>query len=129
MDSIAGSTPDPPQRLVVARIDRGAEQQVRVRRAIQPAIRLDLMLELPGGPARIAERQDRVLRALASRQRAQDIDGGGQAHAVVDGQRGLGHVKIGRMQHESPGGLDGTADQHFHGDKRRRKPDAVRLRE
>ena len=116
-----GLDADPPQRLVVARIDGGAEQQVRIGRAIQPAIGLDFVLELPGGPARIAERQDRVLRPFASRKRAQDIDGRRQAHAVVDRQGRLRHVKIGRMQHETAGRLDRPADQHLHGDKRLRE--------
>src|SRR5688572_33167829 len=61
----AGIDADLAQRALVFFIDVVAEYQLRVGVAMQPAIVLDLVLELARRPAGIAQRQDRVLRSGA----------------------------------------------------------------
>ena len=77
----------------------------------------DLALELAGPPAGIAERQDRPVGPLAAGDGLQDVDGGGQRHAVVDGQRRIGGEVVGAVQHEAAPGLDRAADMHVHVDQ------------
>ena len=59
----AGIDADLAQRAQVFVLDVAAEDQVGIGGAMQPAIVLDFVLELPRRPAGITERQDRVLRA------------------------------------------------------------------
>src|SRR5580700_8756107 len=47
--------------------DIGAEDQFRIRRAMQPAIALDLVFKLAGGPAGVAEREDSAGGSIAAR--------------------------------------------------------------
>src|SRR3954471_21001131 len=63
------------QRARIFFLDGAAEHEVRVGRAVQPAIVLDLALELPRSPAGIAQRQDGVAGTRALGDRLQDIDG------------------------------------------------------
>src|SRR6185437_3456299 len=81
---------------------------------MQPAIVLDFALELAGGPAGIAQREDRVLGPAAPGDRLEDVDGGGQANAVVDLQRRILDEEIAGMQHEAATGLDRAAAKHLH---------------
>ena len=67
----------------------------------------------PGAPAGVPERQDRPVRPLAAGNRLEDVDGGGERHAVVDRQRGIGHVVVGAVQHETAARLDRAADMHL----------------
>src|SRR5512144_837153 len=69
----AGIDADLAQRALVFFIDVVAEDQVRIGVAMQPAIVLDLALELARRPAGIAERQDRVLRSGALGDRLEDV--------------------------------------------------------
>src|SRR5205085_8783330 len=82
---------------------------------MQPAIMLDFYLELPRRPAGMTERQDRMLRPGACCDRLEDIDGRGQANAVVDIERRILDEKIARMQDEAAAGIDWAALQYLHG--------------
>src|SRR5271169_1126136 len=50
------------QRLFIFRGDIGAEDQIRIRRAMQPAVSLNLAFELARSPTGVAEREDRARR-------------------------------------------------------------------
>ena len=76
--------PDLAQRALVFFLDVAAEDQIGIGVAMQPAIVLDFVFQLPGRPTGIAQRQDRVLRPRAPGNRLEDVDGRGQANAVVD---------------------------------------------
>src|SRR5919107_2314424 len=80
-----GLDAEPAQGHLVAEFGRGVEDQLRVGRAVEPAIGLELDFELSRAPARIAERQNRVFRAVAPGDGPEDVPGGREAHAVVDG--------------------------------------------
>src|SRR5437870_12114544 len=80
---------------------------------MQPAVFLDLALELPGRPTGVTERQYCALRALAARDRFEDVEGGGEANAAVNRKRGVLDVEIRRMQHEPASGLDRPALEHL----------------
>src|SRR3546814_10713708 len=73
------------------------------------AVRLHLAVELARPPAGVAERQQVVARPLADGDRPQDVDGGGQRHAVVHPQRAVAH-EVGAVQHEPPAALDRPAE-------------------
>ena len=62
------------QRFFVFQIKIGLEDNFGIGRAVEPAIGLDLAFELPRGPAGVAERQDRALRATSDRNRLQYVD-------------------------------------------------------
>src|SRR5437660_5987076 len=110
---LAGVDADLAQGAAVFAVDVGAEDQLGIGRAMQPAVFLDFALELTGRPAGVTERQYRALRALAARDRFEDVEGGGEANAVVDRQRGILDVEIRRVQHESASGLDRPALEHL----------------
>jgi hypothetical protein len=93
--------PDLAQRALVFFIDVVAEDQIRVGVAMQPAIMLDFVFELPRRPAGIAQRQDRVLRSGPLRDRLEDIDGRGQADVVVDIERRVLDEEIAGMQRDA----------------------------
>ena len=80
----AGIDADLAQRASVFFVDVIAEDQIRIRVAMQPAIALDFGLELARRPAGIAEREDGVLRAGAPGDRLENIDGRGEANAFID---------------------------------------------
>src|SRR5688572_9201436 len=77
------------QRLVVLGAVVPAEHQLGVGRTMQPAVLVDLALELARRPAGIAEREHGVGGAVAARDRLEDVERGGEADAVVDRQRGV----------------------------------------
>ena len=72
-----------------------------------------------------AERKQRLVRAAALGDIAQDVDGGGEAHAFVDWQRALGLEIVGAVQHEAASGLDRAAEMHRHGAEPDWQPDAL----
>src|SRR5438552_8399016 len=74
-----------------------AEDQILVGIAMQPAIALDFVLQLPRRPAGITECQDGVLRPRTLGNRLEDIDGRGQANPVVDPKRRILDVEIAGM--------------------------------
>src|ERR1700730_3071778 len=74
------------QRTIVFSTDVGAENKISIGAAVQPAIILNLGLELPGRPARIAERPQSAPRAVAFRDRLEDVKRRGEADAVIDRQ-------------------------------------------
>src|SRR5262249_60295188 len=57
------------QRLLVFAAGVLAENQLGIGRAMQPAVMLDLVLELAWRPPGIAERQDRAARSFPARDR------------------------------------------------------------
>src|SRR5262249_7100111 len=63
------------------------ENQLGIGRAMQPAVMLDLVLELARRPPSIAERQDRAARSVPARDRLEDVERRGQANAFTDRQR------------------------------------------
>ena len=82
--------------------------------------------QLAGAPAGIAERHQRAARAAAGRDGAQDVDRGGQADVVGDGQRGF-HPVVVRMQHEAAAAVDRSAIAHDEIAGLRRQPDRLLL--
>ena len=95
-------------------------------RAGQPAVLGDLVLELAGAPSRIAQRHQRLARPAARRDRAQDVDGRGQADVVRHRQRGFDRVVVG-MQDEAAAAVDRPAIAHDEIAGRRRQPDRLLL--
>ena len=115
------------QSAFVFAADIGTEDQFRIRRAMQPAIALDLVFKLAGRPAGIAEREDGAGRPIAARYRLENVDRGGETDAVVDRQRRVLDEEIGRVQHEAALGLDRSAAHDFHRAGARRQLDHVGL--
>src|SRR5581483_8199458 len=85
-------------------VEVGIEEQPLVGRHAEPAIGLDLVVELPWTPAGIAQRQQALPRAAAAGDVAQDIEAGGQCDIAADGHGAVVMV-VGRMQHEAAAGL------------------------
>src|SRR3954470_9312785 len=85
----AGTDAELLHRAIVLRTDVGAEDQLGVGAAMQPAIMLQLVFELARRPAGVAERQDRARRSGATGDRFQNIERGGEADALVDRQGGI----------------------------------------
>jgi hypothetical protein len=75
------------QRSLVLGVHVVIEQNGAIGGAVKPAVGLDLKLQLAGRPSGIAKRQNSVIRALAFRNGAQDLERSGQADAVRNGQR------------------------------------------
>ena len=94
-------------------VDVGVEDQFRIGRAMQPAIGLDLGLELARRPAGIAERKDALARPGALGDGLQDVERRGQADAVVDRQRRVVDKEIARMQDEAAARLTGPPFSTF----------------
>lgn len=80
----AGIDTDLAQCAHILFIGVGAKDQIRIGVAVQPAIALNFVLELAGGPAGITQRQNRALRSGSFRDRPEDIDSRGEANAAVD---------------------------------------------
>ena len=102
------------QRLVVLAFGVGAEDQLRIGRAMQPAVLLDLGFQLPRRPAGIAEREDGADRPLAVGDRFQDVERRGEADAFVDRQRRVLDEEIGGVQHEAAPGFHRAPLEHLH---------------
>lgn len=65
-------------------VDVVAEQQVLVRRRLQPTVGLDLRLELSRRPPGIAERQQAAARSVARRDRGKHVHAGGERNLVAN---------------------------------------------
>src|SRR5262245_10297745 len=113
------------QRPLVFAAGVGAEDQIEVGRAVQPAVMLDLVLELAGRPAGIAEREDRALGTVAARDRLEDVERRGQADALVDRQRRVLDEEVARVQDEAALWIDRTTLEHLDPAGTRRQPDHV----
>ena len=87
------------------------EHEILVGRHAEPAVRLELGIELARRPTGIAERQQVALRSLAATDRAQDVKRRGHRELLAHCQRRL-FVIVGRVQHETAAGLDGPAEMH-----------------
>src|SRR5271156_6943848 len=74
------------QRLFIFRGDIGAEDQIRIRRAMQPAVSLNLAFELARSPTGVAEREDRARRPIAAGNCLENIERRCEANAIVDWQ-------------------------------------------
>src|SRR5262249_37121647 len=77
------------QRLGVFVLGILTEDQLKVGGAVQPAILVDLGLELARGPARIAKCKHCALRTIAARDRFEDVERGSETDALVDRQGGV----------------------------------------
>lgn len=97
------------QCAIVFAIDVIIEQDRRIGRPMQPAIRLDFGFQLGRRPSGIAERQKDRLRAAAVGNGAQNVQRRRQANVVVDHQGGFVQNKVGRMKYESPPGFNRAA--------------------
>src|SRR3954462_12694488 len=86
-----------PERLTVFGLVVAAEDQFGIGGAMQPAVLLDLVLELSRRPARITEREHRRDRPVAARNRLEDIERRGEADALVDRQGRVLEEKIRRV--------------------------------
>ena len=92
---------------------------------MQPAVLIDLVLQLARRPAGITEREHRALGALAARDRLEDVERRGETDALVDRQRRVLDEEVARMQHEAPARLDRPALEHPHPSRMRRKLDQI----
>src|SRR5688500_3194905 len=92
----AGTDADLLQRAFVFRLD-GAEDQIAISAAVQPAVVLQFALELARRPAGVAEREDRACGSAAARNCFEDIKRGGEADALVNRQGGILDEEIGAM--------------------------------
>src|SRR5882757_7673987 len=77
----------------------------------EPRVRADLLLELAGTPARIAERHQHLLRSAAARDRFEHIFGGGERDALAHRETGA-VVARGLMQHEAALGLHRATEKN-----------------
>src|SRR5262249_9853188 len=102
-----------------------AEDQLAIGRAMQPAVMLDLVLELSRFPAGVAEREDRALGSLPAGDRLEDVERRREADALVDRQGRVLDEEIARMQHEAALGIDRAALEHLHAARARRQLDQV----
>src|SRR5438552_13123326 len=98
----------------VFRVEIAVEDHLRRCRAVQPAVRLDLGLELSGGPAGIAEGEHGILRAGTARDGLEDFQRRGEADMLVDRQRRALYEIIRAVQDESAPGLYGAAAVDLH---------------
>src|SRR6516162_1858632 len=78
---------DLPERQHIFPAGVRTEDQLRVCRAMQPPIVLDLVLELTGRPAGVAEGKNGVARASSASNRLEDVEGCREADALIDGKR------------------------------------------
>ena len=89
-----------------------AEHDVVVGRDGEPAIGLDLGIELPRPPAGIAQREEAAGRPVAAADGAQDVEGRGQRELAAHHQR-AGLDVIGRMEDEAAARLDRAAEMNM----------------
>ena len=99
---------DPAHAVLPLRFGLEGEHRGVIGRQMQPAIGLDLVVELAGRPARIAEREDAVPGPAPVHHVAQDVDGGGERVATADDQARIVAV-IGRMENEALARFDRAA--------------------
>jgi len=92
-----------------------AEQRVEHDRLVgrhgEPAVRLDLGVELTRPPAGISQREEAPRRPLAAANGAQDVERRGQGEMVADDQ-GRGLLVVGGMEHEATAAFDRAAEMH-----------------
>src|SRR5215831_12920478 len=94
---------------LVFRLGILAEDEVKIGGAVQPAVLMDLVFELAGRPSCITERKEGVARSFAASDRLENVEGSGEADALVDRQRGILDEEVARVQHEAAAGLDRAA--------------------
>ena len=82
--------------------------------AEEPAVLLDLILQLTRGPSRVAERQHGVFRSASGGYRLEDLQRRGQADVVVDGQGRILNEIVGAVQNKPACRFDRTAPVHAH---------------
>src|SRR5690242_17992349 len=93
---------------------------------MQPAIVLNLLLELTGRPTGVTQRKHRSIGSIASRDCFENVDSGGEADTLGDRQRRIVDEKIGRVQHEAATGLDRSAFEHSYRLRAARQLNALR---
>ncbi len=102
------------------------EDEVLVGGDAQPAVGLNLGIELAGTPAGVTERQKASLRSGAAANRAQDLERRSERDVAGDDQRAVLDI-IRRMQDESAAGLDRPAEMDATVVERGRRFDAELL--
>jgi EAL domain-containing protein (putative c-di-GMP-specific phosphodiesterase class I) len=118
---VAGTTVDADlgQGPLVLVVEVAIEQEIEVRRAMQPAVGLDLVLELPRPPAGVSKRQDRPVRARPAGDCPQDLHRGRERDVIVDRQRRIGGEIVRAVQHEAEPRVHRPADLNVHVDQAR----------
>ena len=87
------------------------EHHARIGSNRQPGVRRELLLELAGGPAGVAERHQDVRRTFAAADRFEDVLRCREAELVAEGERRL-PVAERTVQHEAAVDLDRPAEHH-----------------
>ncbi len=101
------------ERALVFPTGVGAEDQVGVRAAVQPAIVLNFGFQLAGRPPGIAERQQGAPGAVALGDRLENVERRSETDAVIDRQgRAVDEVVV-RVQHEAAAGFNRPALEHL----------------
>src|ERR1700730_7126153 len=90
------------------------EDQLGIRRAVQPAVMLDLVLELAWRPPGIAEREDCAARPGAAGDRLEDVERRGETDAFVDRERRVLDEEVARMQLEAALSIHWPPLEHLH---------------
>ena len=90
-------------------LELGVEHDRIVGGGVQPAVLLELAVELARSPAGIAERQQALARPLATADGAQDLERCGEGEIVADGEQILLGV-IRRVQHEAAPQFDRSTE-------------------
>src|SRR5262249_47363852 len=114
------------ERLLVFAAGILPEDQFGVGRAMQPAVMLDLVLELARGPTGIAEGENGALRPLPTGDGLEDVQRCREADAFVDRQRRVLDEEVAGVQHEAALGINRPALEHFHTARAARKLDQLR---
>src|ERR1700733_13935218 len=102
------------ERALVFMTDVGAEDEIGIGAAVQPAVALDLVFELARRPSGIAERQQRVAGPVAPGDPLEHVERCGEADAVVDRPSRILDEEIARMEHEAAARFDRSPFENRH---------------
>src|SRR6476620_326342 len=79
-----GIDADLAQGLFIFHVGVLAENQLGIRRTVQPSVLLDFLLKLPRCPAGVTKRQDRAGWSVAARDGLEDVERSRQANPFID---------------------------------------------
>src|SRR5207247_10058733 len=102
------------QGLFILGVGIPAKDQFGIGGAMQPSVLLDFLLELPGSPPCIAERENGAGRSIAARDRLENVECCRQADAFIYRQRGILDKEIRRVEDKPTSGFDRSALEHLH---------------
>ena len=80
----AGIDADLAQGLFIFHVGVLAENQLGIRRTVQPSVLLDFLLKLPRCLAGVTKRQDRAGWSVAARDGLEDVERSRQANPFID---------------------------------------------